>query len=226
MKRIAPAIIISIILTFSCTFLHAGPVTGTACNWYVVKEYALLNYEKEGFWMRTVERVYDEETAYYVVSLEHIGEEYARRVTESCVSGKEYDEALENVFKKCPLKEAYIALIDIYGYETVVDFLKVPPEFANTLSEETAKYFEKSGAKDVQVIYPAPLVIPAEAGIYKKKELSTFTVGDTSERVEDVQGIATSIVGNVWFYDTDMVVFDSKNKVADYSNFSGKLKTE
>lgn len=207
-------------LAVSACFLQDGAVTARAVtapscktteNWYVIKEYVLLKHEKEDYRMRIVARVYDKETCYYAAATEPVGGEYARCVSGSCVSGREYDEALDKVFKKQPLKEAYIALIDKYGYETVVDFLKVPPETINILAEEIAEWLKKQDGQNVSVIYPAKPI---------------FTIGDSSDHIKNVQGVPTSVVGNVWFYDTDMVVFDSDSKVTDYSNFSGRLKVE
>ena len=57
----------------------------------------------------------------------------------------------------------------------------------------------------------------------------TFAVGYPQDFVKRIQGTPNSIVGNVWWYTVDSVVydsvtFDSNGRVASYVNNSGHLK--
>ena len=57
-------------------------------------------------------------------------------------------------------------------------------------------------------------------------ENTIFTTNTTALSISEIAA-ATSrpdkVIGKVWFYDKDMVIFDPKGKVSDYSDFSGEL---
>lgn len=204
--------------------------------------------------------MYDEETCYEAAKLETVNPQDAKCISTYCASGKDYDEALTPLFNNCPVKELYVSFIDRYGYETRVDFLKAPPEVIVSFAKDIAEKFEKGGAGEVRIIYPASEISVQEviddvseepieknlemidnlegeqevseleawkSPLEEKTEelvLANFDIGSTKDHVKKVQGEPMSIINNVWFYETDMVVFDKMNRVSDYSNFSGKLK--
>ncbi|RKY41526.1 MAG: hypothetical protein DRP85_05920 [Candidatus Makaraimicrobium thalassicum] len=232
--------------TFSAVFvvmlISAGCMdTAFAGNWYAINRYHIANRDGGKFQMRTVTKVSDEDTAGMVADLKEVDPVRAEWIGTCCVSGEEYDEALQAVFSNSPVEEAYISFIEAHGYETRVDFLDVPAEYVTTLAEAMAQRLKDHGGADVRVIYPVPEV-DIKSGYLAANQISdfsgghagqdtsqpaepvSFTVGSGEGDVKRIQGAPSSVIGNVWFYDYDIVVFDCYGKVNDYTNFSGKLR--
>jgi hypothetical protein len=53
-----------------------------------------------------------------------------------------------------------------------------------------------------------------------------FRIGSTKADVKRIQGTPTSIIGDMWCYGLDRVVFDFNGHVTSYMNSSGKLKVK
>ena len=211
MKKILNIIIV---LSFLTTCICSAE------NWYAVSKYYHVGKEDKKTTLRTVTKVYDQDTCYNVmIDLSNLGINGIDWVEAECVSGEDFDEALYPVFSKKSGRGIYIFYIDLEGYDTILDFPDTPSEECILLTEELSGKLTQTGRTETEVVFPIDLQ-------EKEEQTNFFTVGSTKQLVQDIQGKPTSIVGEVWMYGYDYVAFDDNGKVSEYSNVLDTLKVQ
>lgn len=101
---------------------------------------------------------------------------------------------------------------------------KTLTEKVDSLNQALTTHISESGQYEQGSSKSATKTPTAET----KKTQSTFSIGDSEERVRAVMGTPTEIQSmyRYWVYGEDIVNFDLKGKVSGYSNNSGTLKVK
>ncbi|MFH1846829.1 MAG: hypothetical protein ABH869_04655 [Candidatus Omnitrophota bacterium] len=146
-------------------------------NWYIINTYTMEYNGQKDFFVRTVVRVYDKETCYALGETDMPVITGMQCVNTMCVTGVEYDTALKDVFQKYPTNEIYIALIDKYGYEMVVDFLKVPPGTLTAFAEDLADKLKAEGGEWIEI------VCPKRAGADESEDLNVAVLESDKDEI-------------------------------------------
>ncbi|MBU1083668.1 MAG: hypothetical protein ABIG55_05940 [Candidatus Omnitrophota bacterium] len=183
-------------------------------NWYLLNEYDIPAEESGTFRMRVAARLYEEKKCYELAGKRKRTMAGGALISTDCVSGEEYDTALKEVFDKIPADETYIYLKDEDGNDTVIDFMDVPEEKIDGLAVIISDKCIKEGFSDIILITKKGISRPAGTGLF---------IGADQAAVRRVKGEPPSVIGRVWFYGKDMIIFDDKGRVKDYSDFSGSL---
>jgi len=207
--------------------LFSFPGKALSENWYLINEYDITTDNSKTFRMRVVARVKNKDFCYELAGMRKGKLAGGILISTDCVSGEEYDKALEGVFRSVPTKEPYITLIDKYENETIIDFLSVPKETIVSLVKKIAERFRKEGFLGVRIISHKEKEQKEEKQKEKQQKekpaIDILVIGSTEEDVKDVKGAPDETIGRVWFYGKDMVIFGPNGKIIDYSDFSETL---
>ncbi|MDD5634201.1 MAG: hypothetical protein PHW46_02880 [Candidatus Omnitrophica bacterium] len=212
-------VIFSLFLLFTCASAYGE-------NWYAVSKYDVFDEKGDKTSLRTVTKVRDQDTCYKtMVDLADINLNNIKWVNAECISGYEYDVALESVFNKKDAPGVYIYYVDKAGHKTIADFPDTPNEACVKIAKNLALQMEAKGSSEVQIIFPVNFQLPEQKeSPQKAKTEDLFTIGATKDDVRRIQGEPTSVVGEIWFYGYDYAGFDEAGNVNDLSNILGNLK--
>ncbi|MDP8258787.1 MAG: hypothetical protein P9L90_05150 [Candidatus Aadella gelida] len=181
-------------------------------SWYLINEYDITTDDSKTFRIRIVTASRNEDACYELAGTKEgslLGGDLA---STECVSGEEYEAALEGVFSSVPSEEPYVTLRDGSGNKMVIDFLSVPKESMSAFAEKIARLCAEEGFLGIKVIEKR-----------EHEEKTDLVLGLGEDDVRSIKGNPDDIIGRVWFYGKDIIIFDKNRKISDYSDFTGQL---